>query len=216
MALQQQPPPASYVPQQQQRGRCRSLCCTFQDSSGRYKAPAYPQPATAGQCPMQPPNPFKRFENWNYCHTHGGDVNNNHTSGTCQKLGPLHNPSATQSNIMGGTTAGLHKAILSSISGHAPPPLRQQRAPTPSNVAAATTSHHLHSNNGSNASNNANDANDALPGHQPHGPAVWILHPCCCAACSGSHTSCGHDDALLCTVPAASPLLTVRGEQQYK
>ncbi len=131
MALQQQPPPAIHAPQQQQHGRCGSLWCTFQGSGGVYKAPAYPQPATVGQRPMQPPTPFKCFENWNYCHTHGGDVNNNHISGTCQKPGPLHNPSVMQSNTMGGMMASLHKTILPSVSGRSPPPPRQQRAPAP-------------------------------------------------------------------------------------
>jgi hypothetical protein len=120
MALQQQPSPATM----QQRGHCGSLCCTFKGGGGGHTAPAYPQPATAGQRPMQPPTPFKHYDNWNYCHIHGGDVDKNHTSKMCQKLGPSHNPSATWSNTMGGTTAGLHKTILPSDSGRAPPPPR--------------------------------------------------------------------------------------------
>jgi hypothetical protein len=100
MVLQQQPPPATYALQQQQRGHRRSLHHTFQCGGGGHTAPAYPQPATAGQCPMQPPMPFKRYKNWNYCHTHGGNVDSNHTSGLCQKLGPLHNPSAMHLNMM--------------------------------------------------------------------------------------------------------------------
>ncbi len=55
----------------------------------------------------------------------------NHTSRTCQKPGPSHNPSVIQSNMMGGATTGLHKTILPSVSGRAPPPLHQHRAPTP-------------------------------------------------------------------------------------
>ncbi len=38
------------------------------------------------------PNPYKWWENWNYCHSHSGDVDNNHTSATCGKPGPMHNP----------------------------------------------------------------------------------------------------------------------------
>jgi hypothetical protein len=30
-----------------------------------------------------PPLPVKWYENWNYCFTHGGNVNNSHTSATC-------------------------------------------------------------------------------------------------------------------------------------
>jgi hypothetical protein len=43
----------------------------------------------------------------------------------------LHNPSVTQTNMMGCATAGLHKTILPSVFIRAPPPLHQQRAPTP-------------------------------------------------------------------------------------
>ena len=35
----------------------------------------------------KPPSPVKRFENWNSCHTHGGDVDDNHTSATCTRPG---------------------------------------------------------------------------------------------------------------------------------
>ncbi len=38
----------------------------------------------------QPPTPIKRFDNWNYCSTHGGDVDNNHTSATCTRPGENH------------------------------------------------------------------------------------------------------------------------------
>jgi len=37
-----------------------------------------------------PPSPIKRFENWNYCSTHGGDVDNYHTSATCSRPGENH------------------------------------------------------------------------------------------------------------------------------
>ncbi len=79
---------------------------------------------------QQPSTPLKRFDNWNYCSTHGGDILNTHTSGTCRHPGPSHNPSATRANTMGGLTAGLHKTILPSAAWRAPPPPRQQHAPT--------------------------------------------------------------------------------------
>jgi hypothetical protein len=65
-----------------------------------------------GQCLDYTPKPYKRFKNWNYCHTHGGDVNNKHTSRMCAKPGPAHNPHATRTNMMNGLATGLHKTIL--------------------------------------------------------------------------------------------------------
>ncbi len=81
------------------------------------------------ECHLQLFMPFKKFDNWNYCSTHGGDIHNTHTSGMCRHPGPLHNPSATRANTMGGSMAGLDKMILPSASGRAPPLLRQQHAP---------------------------------------------------------------------------------------
>jgi hypothetical protein len=132
MVLQQQPPLAIYVPQQQQHGRWGSERRPSIGGGG-YQAPVYPQPGHGGgQRPLQPPStPFKRFKNWNYCHTHGGDIDNAHTGTSCQKPGPSHNPNATRTNTMGGSTAGLHKMILPSASGRAPPAPRQHRAPAP-------------------------------------------------------------------------------------
>jgi hypothetical protein len=132
MALQQQQhPPPTYAPQQQQPGRHGLSSRNTPGGAGRgYLAVAYQQP-TMVECHLQPSTPFKRFENWNYCNTHSGDTHNTHTSGTCRHpAGPSHNPSATRANTMGGSTAGLHKTFLPSAAGHAPPPPRQQRAPT--------------------------------------------------------------------------------------
>ncbi len=130
MALQQQQPPTTtYAPQQQQRGHRGLSRHNIPGGASRgYPAPVYQQPTTA-ECHLQPFMPFKKFDNWNYCSTHGGDIHNTHTSSTCCHPGHPHNPSATRANMMGGLTAGLHKMILPSASGHAPPPLRQQRAP---------------------------------------------------------------------------------------
>jgi hypothetical protein len=130
MALQQQPPLAIYAPQQQQRGH-RGL--GRQPSTGHgYQAPTCPQPGLGGgQRPLLPPTPFKRFENWNYCSTHGGDIHNAHTSTSCQNLGPSHNPNATRTNTMGGLTVCLHKTILPLASGRIPPAPCQQPAPPP-------------------------------------------------------------------------------------
>jgi hypothetical protein len=130
MALQQQqPPPPTYVLQQQQRCWRGSSSHNTPGGAGRgYPVTGYQQPVMAERH-LQPPTPSKRFDNWNYCSTHGGDIHNTHTSRTCHHPGPLHNPSATSANMMGGSTAGLHKTILPSAAGRAPPPPWQQRPP---------------------------------------------------------------------------------------
>jgi hypothetical protein len=77
-----------------------------------------------------PTNPYKRWENWNYCSSHGGDVEDNHTSATCSKPGSMHNPNAARANTMGGSVSEMQKTILPSTSGRTPPnhhPQQQQR-----------------------------------------------------------------------------------------
>jgi hypothetical protein len=83
-----------------------------------------------------PPTSYKHWENRNYCRTQGSDVDNTHTSAMCGKPGPLHNPNASRTNIMGGSVAGMHKTILPSVCGRTPPncgpqqqQLLQQRLP---------------------------------------------------------------------------------------
>jgi hypothetical protein len=90
-------------------------------------------------------------------------------------------------------------------------------SPCSYNVAATPASCEFYSDDGGDASN---DAGNPPPGHQLHGlpagtspSAVWTSLPCCCAACAPSCTTCGNDDAVLQSVPAASTLLMVRGEQ---
>ncbi len=98
---------------------------------GGYQQPAYPQPGVMGQCPDYTPTPYTRFENWNYCHTHGGIIDNGHTSRTCAKPGPTHNPHTTRTNMMNGSAVGLHKTILPSASSRALHVPRQQHPPAP-------------------------------------------------------------------------------------
>jgi hypothetical protein len=88
-----------------------------------------PEGFAGGQRPLQPPTLFKMFENWNYCHTHGGDVDNTHTGTLCRHPGLAHNLNATRTNTMGGNMAGLHRTILPSTSSHIPS--RPPQAPTP-------------------------------------------------------------------------------------
>jgi hypothetical protein len=133
MALGQQAPPGIYMLQQQQHG-CRSAL--RQLSTGCRKNPAltaYQQPGgfPGSQHQLQPPTPFKTFENWNYCRKHGGVINNTHFGMSCRNPGPSHNPNATRTNTMGGNTAGLHKTILPSASGCVPPAPRWPQAPAP-------------------------------------------------------------------------------------
>jgi hypothetical protein len=134
---QQQPPPNNiyYAPQQQQRrhnnsknnrgGRCSG---GFNGNGGGYpQQPTSHQGQQSGGRGFVRPTPYKRYENWNYCHTHGGDVEDGHTSATCNRRGPVHNPNATRANMMGGLPAGMHKMILPSATGRTPPPHRQQQ-----------------------------------------------------------------------------------------
>jgi hypothetical protein len=144
MAVGQQPPPTIYTPTQQQhmsnnrRGR-RNGGGHDGGSGGGNGGGGFPQQPTwfggngaGAQQPPRPPTPYKRWENWNYCHTHGSDVDNAHTSATCGNRGPTYNPNASRANIMGGSIAGIHKAILPSARGRMPPPtrcLQQQQLP---------------------------------------------------------------------------------------
>jgi len=84
---------------------------------------------------VTPPNPVRRFENMNYCHTHGGDVDDGHTSATCTRPGLYHNYYATRDNTMGGSISGLHKTILPSAVGRPPAPPGGGRSNTPYNRA---------------------------------------------------------------------------------
>jgi hypothetical protein len=126
MNVGQQPPSSSCVPAQQQR---TFINHNKRKVGGQGKGHGFPQQPTmnyggTGCCQQQnicPPNPYKCWENWNYCHSLGGDVDNNHTSATCSKPDPMHNPNASRTNIMGGSVAGMHKTILPSASSHTPP-----------------------------------------------------------------------------------------------
>jgi hypothetical protein len=129
MAVNQHPLPNIYAPQQQQQhNNCRSNRCNG-GSGGGNDTGSFPQQPTwfggngsGAQQPTRPPMPYKHWESWNYCSTHGGDVNDSHTSMMCGNRGPTHNPNATRANIMGRSIAGKHKSILPSACGHTPPP----------------------------------------------------------------------------------------------
>jgi hypothetical protein len=144
MAVGQQPPPTIYVPTQQQhmsnnrRGR-RNDGGHNGGSGGGNGGGGFPQQPTwfgsnraSAQQPSFPPTPYKHWENWNYCHTHGGNLDNAHMSATCGNCGLTHNPNASRANIMGGSIARMHKTILPLARGRKPPPThcpQQQQLP---------------------------------------------------------------------------------------
>ncbi len=144
MTVSQQPSPTSYAPTQQQR--MSNNCCGRCNGGGHDRGygggnggDGFPQQPTwfggngaGAQQPSFPPTPYKRWENWNYCHTHGSNMDNAHTSTTCGNHGPTHNPNASRANIMGGLTAGMHKTIL--------PPAHNRKPPPPPLPPAAATS----------------------------------------------------------------------------
>ncbi len=82
-----------------------------------------------------PPLLVKWYENWNYCSTHGGNVDNNHTSATCACPSKNHQHAATHTNAIGGNMHYMNKTVLPSATGrHAvptrPPPLPLNYTPT--------------------------------------------------------------------------------------
>jgi hypothetical protein len=137
MAIGQQQPPANniyYAPQQQQRchNNSRNNCgggggYNGNDGSYRQQPTSHQGQQDSGRGPVRPPMPYKQWENWNYCHTYGGDVEDAQASATCPRQGSFHNPNATCANTMGGSPAGMHKTILPSASGRTPPPPHQQQ-----------------------------------------------------------------------------------------
>jgi hypothetical protein len=134
---QQQPPPNNiyYAPQQQQHRHNNSRNNRGGRGGGGFNGNggSYPQQPTLHQGQQSScrgfvhPTPYKQYENWNYCHTHGGDIKDGHTSTRCNRQGPVHNPNATRANMMGGSPAGMHKTFLPSASSRTPPPHRQQQ-----------------------------------------------------------------------------------------
>jgi hypothetical protein len=132
MAVGQQPPPANYAPTQQQHmSNNRHGRHNGSGHDGGYGGGngggGFPQQPTwfggngaGAQQPSFPPTPYKHWENWNYCHTHGGNMDDAHTSTACGNRSPTHNPNTSRAKIVGGLTAGMHKTILPSARGRKP------------------------------------------------------------------------------------------------
>ena len=84
-----------------------------QTQASRYNPHVNYTPNVQQYVPQQQPcNQFKRFANWNYCSTHGYDVDDFHTSETCQNPGPRHNFHATRENPMGGSNKNKNKIFF--------------------------------------------------------------------------------------------------------
>jgi hypothetical protein len=86
---------------------------------------SYPTQGTSN-----PPSPIKKFNYWDYCHTHGSDIHNNHTSTTCANSGFNHQHAATRANTMGGNNKGLLKTILPGATGQRTPATQPTLQPT--------------------------------------------------------------------------------------
>ena len=121
------PPPPTQPPQQQWTPPPAPPCPP---------APAY-QPAqqSAGQSTRggptasNPKNPFRVFENRNYCWSHGFHVEDDHTSATCMRPKPGHDFTATAPNNDQACTLGAHKTIMPSVSGRPANHRSQANAP---------------------------------------------------------------------------------------
>jgi hypothetical protein len=75
---------------------------------GQYQTPPMPNYPPRAQQPYQ--SLAKRYNNLNYCWTHGGDVDDNHASHTCRRPSlPYHQPQATRYNTMGGSQKDINK-----------------------------------------------------------------------------------------------------------
>jgi hypothetical protein len=135
-----------YAPAQQQ--------CTFNNRNKRNggsqnSGHGFPQQPTmsflvraaANSRPYILPLPTSVGRNWNYCHTHGGDVDDTHTSATFGKLGPSHYPNVSRANIMSGSVAGMHKTISPLARCHTLPNCCPQQQQLLSNVCPLPITH---------------------------------------------------------------------------
>ena len=72
--------------------------------------PAGNPPATTPPAPANTPG-AKRFPNFNYCWTHGYDIDPHHDSTTCRFPADGHQTTATRSNNMGGTQKNKDRTV---------------------------------------------------------------------------------------------------------
>jgi hypothetical protein len=86
---------------------------------------SYPTQGTSN-----PPSPIKKYNNWNYCHTHGREIHNNHTSVTCVQPGVNYQHATTRTNTMGGNNKRLLKPYSQVPLANAPRLCHQPRNPS--------------------------------------------------------------------------------------
>jgi len=242
MAVNQQPPPNIYAPSLQQptfnnRPNRRNSGGHGNGSTGGSNSGGggnFPQQPTwfgcngaGAQLPTRPPTPYKRWENWNYCHTHGGDVDDTHMSASCGNRGPTHNANATRAKIHGWIdrrNAQDHPS-LSMRPYSSPPSLPPAAAastatptsgilPWPGHDATYVQCTHDHAHTGASA----------RPRHDEFCRTAISSTKCRERADDAAASSTGdaHDGTLLCSQPltllcpqpaAAGILLTSRGGQ---
>jgi hypothetical protein len=146
IAVGQQSSSSIYAPAQQQH---RSNSRHSSRSGGGHNGSGFDGGKDSGGFPQQPtiicgsgdagaqqstclPTPaYKRWENWNSRHSHGSDIDNKHTSTTCGKPGPRHNPNASRAIIMGRSITRMQKTILPLAAGCVPPTMRPQQQQMP-------------------------------------------------------------------------------------
>jgi hypothetical protein len=166
-----------------------------------------------------PPTPYKRWENRNYCHTHGGDVDNAHTSAACGKPGPTHNPNTNCANIMGRLVAEMHNTILPSACGRTPPnccPQQQQQHPQQCTLIAYFPSGGTAWQQPTLPAQFSGMPPTSCTYHQQTTMAMPVYQPLPskCQKCANADGG-ANDDEPLCPQPAAQPaalvLLTSRG-----
>ena len=104
----QQQPNAQYLPMhnsqqysQQQYGQQQQYC----------------QPAPPEGQAFNRSNPVKRVNNWNYCHTHGFDIEDHHNSSNCQNPGQYYVWTVMRANPCNGSRRKMHKTQLSGQRG---------------------------------------------------------------------------------------------------
>lgn len=103
------PGASSHFFQTQGRGGGRYGGRGQQGGRGSYQQP---QGQYTGNRGNQPMNPIKRHKNWNYCWTHGHDVEDWHNSQSCPNPRPGHVHSATRENRCGGSMKAIHKTQM--------------------------------------------------------------------------------------------------------
>jgi hypothetical protein len=82
MAVGQQPPSNIYAPTQHQgTSNKRGIRRNGKGQGGGESGGGNQQPTWCT------PTPYKQWENWNYCHMHGGDIEDCHMSATCGNPG---------------------------------------------------------------------------------------------------------------------------------